>query len=71
MTIPGLCAHCIHARTIQNDRGSVFWLCEASKFNPKLSKYPRMPVSKCEEYQKQENEPHFRGGVHLNQDDKE
>ncbi len=51
---PGLCAFCTHARTIQNDRASVFWLCEASKFNPRLSKYPRLPIFKCEEYQKKE-----------------
>lgn len=52
MPSPGLCASCTYARTIQNDRGSVFWLCEASKFNPRLAKYPRLPVLTCEEYQK-------------------
>jgi len=47
---PGLCATCIHAKTIQNDRGSVFWLCEAHKTRPDLPRYPRLPVVRCPVY---------------------
>jgi len=69
MANPGLCASCTHARMIQNNRGSVFWLCEASQFNPQLSKYPRLPVLDCEVYQKREGEPRGESGVHLDQVD--
>ncbi|HNB53065.1 MAG TPA: hypothetical protein PK530_14040, partial [Anaerolineales bacterium] len=61
---PGLCASCTHARTVQNDRGSVFWLCEASKFNPRLLKYPRLPVFKCPAYQPENRVPHSARGEH-------
>ncbi len=44
----GLCARCMHARTVQNPRGSVFILCELSFSNPQFAKYPRLPILVCE-----------------------
>jgi hypothetical protein len=43
----GLCARCVHARAIVSDRGSVFVLCEASRTDPSLDPYPRLPVLRC------------------------
>lgn len=46
----GLCADCRHSRSIQSDRGSIFYLCCLSATNPKLPKYPRLPVLDCDSY---------------------
>lgn len=46
----GLCATCIHARRIESERGSVFWLCELSATDPRFPKYPRLPVLSCSGY---------------------
>ncbi|MGE0328801.1 MAG: hypothetical protein AB7K71_02115 [Polyangiaceae bacterium] len=46
----GLCVSCDHARSIQSARGSTFWLCEASKTDPRLRKYPQLPVRQCVAY---------------------
>jgi hypothetical protein len=43
----GLCASCTHMRRIVSDRGSVFYLCELSKTDPRFPKYPRLPVLVC------------------------
>jgi hypothetical protein len=50
----GLCSHCRHARRIESDRGSVFWLCELSRTDERFPKYPRLPVLSCPGYQKKE-----------------
>ncbi|OLB33365.1 MAG: hypothetical protein AUH13_01185 [Acidobacteria bacterium 13_2_20CM_58_27] len=50
----GLCADCIHARSVQSDRGSTFLFCELSARDPKFPKYPRLPVLSCEGYRKKE-----------------
>ena len=47
---PGLCADCIHARTITSDRGSQFVMCQLSLSDPKFPKYPRLPVLTCNGY---------------------
>jgi len=46
----GLCANCKHARSIESDRGSTFYLCRLSATHPKLPKYPRLPVLACDGY---------------------
>ena len=43
----GLCHSCRHAATVVNDRGSVFYLCERSKTDPRFPRYPRLPVVEC------------------------
>lgn len=48
----GLCADCLHARSVKSDRGSTFILCELSARDPKFPKYPRIPVLSCEGYKK-------------------
>ena len=46
----GLCTNCQHARTIESDRGSIFYLCELSFEDPRFAKYPRLPVLACSGY---------------------
>lgn len=48
----GLCATCRHARRIESARGSVFWLCELSRTDPRFPKYPPLPVRACAGYAK-------------------
>jgi len=50
----GLCADCVHARSIQSDRGSTFVLCELSARDPRYPKYPRLPVISCDGYKKKD-----------------
>jgi hypothetical protein len=52
----GLCARCVHARAIATRRGSMFILCEASQTDPRLDRYPRLPVVRCHGF-----EPHEPG----------
>ena len=47
----GLCATCAHARIIENDRGSRFYLCELAKIDPRFARYPRLPVLACSGWQ--------------------
>jgi hypothetical protein len=37
---------------MESDRGSVFYLCELSKVDPRFPKYPRLPVLSCPGYQR-------------------
>ncbi len=46
MMAPGLCATCIHAKTVTSDRGSTFLRCT----HPGLPKYPRLPVLTCQSW---------------------
>jgi hypothetical protein len=47
----GLCADCRHARRVESDRGSAFFLCELALTDPRFQKYPRLPVVTCEGYE--------------------
>jgi hypothetical protein len=44
---PGLCSGCMHARVIENRRGSRFWLCSRSFHDARFPRYPRLPVIQC------------------------
>jgi hypothetical protein len=48
----GLCAYCVHARSIESDRKSTFILCNLSLTDPRFPKYPRLPVLSCDGYKK-------------------
>ena len=48
----GLCASCEHARRIESERGSVFYLCRLSESDLRFLKYPRLPVLACDGYKK-------------------
>jgi hypothetical protein len=43
----GLCACCIHARTVRSSHGSTFVLCKLSGVGGRFPKYPRLPVLHC------------------------
>lgn len=45
---PGLCGRCLHARTTGNRRGSVFYLCGRSAYDPRYPRYPALPVTRCQ-----------------------
>lgn len=45
---PGLCGDCRHARVVESDRGSRFWLCRRAARDPNYRRYPRLPVLRCE-----------------------
>jgi hypothetical protein len=49
--VAGLCATCRHARRVESAKGSVFWFCGRSADDPSFSKYPRLPVLRCEGYE--------------------
>jgi hypothetical protein len=48
---PGLCADCTHARRIESDRGSVFYMCQLALTDSRFRKYPRLPVLSCAGYE--------------------
>lgn len=50
----GLCTECLHARRIESDRRSVFYLCELSENDPRFPKYPRLPVLLCDGFKKKD-----------------
>lgn len=50
----GLCTECAFRRVVENARGSQFWLCLRSRFDPHFPRYPRLPVLAC---------PGFRAGA--------
>jgi len=43
----GLCDACAHARVVTSARGSTFSLCALSVADPRLPRYPRLPVVRC------------------------
>lgn len=47
----GLCADCVHARRVESDRGSVFFLCQLALTDSRFKKYPPLPVRSCAGYQ--------------------
>jgi hypothetical protein len=46
----GLCASCLYGKRVESSRGSVFWMCELSRSDPRFPKYPRLPVLTCSGY---------------------
>jgi hypothetical protein len=45
---PGLCASCGHARRVDSAKGSTFWRCSVHDLEPRVRKYPRLPVLNCQ-----------------------
>jgi hypothetical protein len=52
----GLCSHCAHASVQRNRRGNAFWRCRAADTNPRLSRYPPLPVGACPAWREGEPE---------------
>ncbi|MFN8455119.1 MAG: hypothetical protein U0401_10715 [Anaerolineae bacterium] len=54
MPIPplaGLCAACRHAKIIHSAKGSLFIMCNLVKTDPRYSKYPVLPVLRCQGFE--------------------
>jgi len=47
----GLCGSCIHARHVETERKSIFYLCLKSLEDASFPKYPCLPVTECCGYQ--------------------
>jgi hypothetical protein len=43
----GLCARCAFASVQRNRRGNAFWRCRAADSDPRLLRYPPLPVRAC------------------------
>ena len=43
---PGLCARCLHGRTVRGAR-STFWRCDRAATDPGFPRYPTLPVVTC------------------------
>jgi hypothetical protein len=43
---PGLCASCVHSRTVRGAR-STFWRCARADTDPSFARYPTLPVQEC------------------------
>ena len=50
---PGLCAACRHVRITGNRRGSAFYLCTRSQWDPSFRRYPPLPVLACRGFEPQ------------------
>jgi len=57
----GLCLDCQHGAVMRSDRGSVFYRCLLSASDPRLPKYPRLPVLSCLGYVPAGGEPSNTG----------
>jgi hypothetical protein len=49
----GLCGSCRHSRIVISARGSRFVLCALPPPRPDWPKYPRLPVLRCEGYERE------------------
>lgn len=55
--LTGLCSQCRHASVQRSPRGSEFWRCLAAEENPRLLRYPPLPVLRCSGYERREAAP--------------
>lgn len=46
----GLCTSCCHPAAVSSSRGSVFYLCQLSRTDPRFPRYPVLPVVECGGY---------------------
>lgn len=44
----GLCARCRNALRVVSSKGSEFWMCKLSKTEARFTKYPPLPVLRCD-----------------------
>jgi len=57
----GLCARCRHARRIAHPRGgAAYWRCGMHDSEPRMPKYPRLPVERCASFDPCEPAPEPR-----------
>ncbi len=54
--VAGLCADCLHAKKLETKIGATIYLCGLAAKQPRLPKFPRLPVLACIGYEKQRRE---------------
>jgi hypothetical protein len=54
---PGLCRACRHAKLNETRRGTAYLRCTRSASDPRLPRYPRLPVSDCVGFERAELRP--------------
>src|ERR1039457_1625720 len=54
---PGLCGACRHAKLNETQRGSAYLRCTRAAWDIALSRYPRLPVTQCEGFERREEKP--------------
>jgi hypothetical protein len=54
---PGLCGACRHAKLNETRRGTAYLRCTRAAWDSTLSRYPRLPVTQCEGYERREEKP--------------
>ena len=52
----GLCSTCVFQRRVVSGRGSVFVMCERSRFDENFPRYPHLPVLVCPGHEEREPE---------------
>jgi hypothetical protein len=48
---PGQCRDCRHALVKETNKGTAYLRCGRAAWDPKLVRYPRLPVAGCEGYE--------------------
>ena len=48
---PGLCGTCVHAKLNETHRGTAYLRCTRAAWDPRLPRYPRLPVLECEGFE--------------------
>ena len=54
---PGLCEACRHAKLNETRRGTAYLRCTRAAWDVALSRYPRLPATQCEGYERREEKP--------------
>jgi propionyl-CoA synthetase len=54
---PGLCGECRHASVKETRRGTAYLRCTRAAWDPRLAKYPALPVLSCVGFEPVEDEP--------------
>ena len=49
----GLCATCVHLKLLRSQRESVFFFCLRSESDPRFTRYPPVPVLRCDGHETQ------------------
>ena len=44
---PGCCADCVHPKLTVTRRGTAYLRCLRAEWDPRLPRYPRLPVEEC------------------------
>jgi hypothetical protein len=52
----GLCAVCKHVHIIKSAKGSFFLMCHLAKTDPRVEKYPVLPVLQCSGYEQMKDD---------------